>query len=347
MRYILAVVALFTVCCAGCTMFGPPMGAYQRDMPRWNVTEDKSKTRQADSTGKPTTGKVLHWTATEARNKARQADSTGKPAPSEMGAGAGTGAQPVKKPEAKPFVRRVSATEKKRNPKGSTNRKTETELLTHSQWLRRMEEAKSTNQKAKPELLPRRFSVGPSMGNVYGKKGRVVKGLSGTEFQDGMLWGFSATYFPAMRKIAWDSLFNTRYGIEMRLEDYELTLFRSNLKVGRLHTTSVVFGLRLFQMPEKDRVFGFHLDFGIGWGATYFKESSGTNVDISTETATIFALGAGLDLTFAPDSCVSLDFKFEQISMVLEWVENGTLVPGANRLDADNTRLVISLRFFF
>jgi hypothetical protein len=159
-----------------------------------------------------------------------------------------------------------------------------------------------------------------------------------------------------MRKIDLSPHFITRYGIEMRIEDHALMLTDNGMHLGRVHTTSTVFVFKLLQMPEEGNIFGFHFDLGMGWGSTWFDRDSmlkqddlanGRRTSISTDTAMISTIGAGVDLSVSPDACVSLDLRYEDVPIPVKWSVNGVYDTDIKRFNAGSTRLILSFRYFF
>lgn len=209
----------------------------------------------------------------------------------------------------------------------------------------------------KPAAIhPQRIAVGLSIGNVYGTHGEAVEELRDSEFENGMLVGANIAYIPEIKETRWSNYFITRYGIELRVEEHHMMLSDRGLNLGELHTNSAVIAFRLYQEPKEGNVFGFHLDLGLGWGSTYFLKDDMLKQDdidnsrytqINPGAAQILAFGGGLDLYIAPDTCISLDLRYEDVYVPLKWKENSTYITQRDRLNAGSDRLVITLRKFF
>jgi outer membrane protein W len=120
--------------------------------------------------------------------------------------------------------------------------------------------------------------------------------------------------------------------------------------------TSAVFAFKFFQTPERDNIFGFHCDLGLGWGWTWFERDDMLKQDdiinsrrtsISVDMAMIFAFSVGVDLKIAPDACVSLDFRYEDVDVPARWSENAVYRRDVDRFDASSGQLILSFRWFF
>jgi hypothetical protein len=212
--------------------------------------------------------------------------------------------------------------------------------------------------RAPEKIVPQepRFYAGFSFGNIYGNKGEAVDDERDTDFDNGTLIGAQIGFLPRMPKTIQSPYFETRYGIELRLQEHSMKLDWDGLKIGDVHVNSAVFAFKLFQMPRKDGVFGFHLEAGMGWGTTWFEKDSMLKQDdvdhsrhtkIDVESATVFALGAGADLYVAPDACVTLGFRFQALDIPVKWSVNGAYDREKERLNASSGQVILSFNFFF
>lgn len=205
-------------------------------------------------------------------------------------------------------------------------------------------------------IMPRRMAVGFSLGNVYGNKGYAVGGVRETDFENGMLVGASFLYVPAMKETRFSPNFITRYALEARIEDHGMMLNENGLDLGKVYTTSAVFLFKLLQEPVEGGIFGFHFDIGMGWGSTWFEKDNmlkqddidnGRYTKISTDRAMIFTFGAGADLVIAPDAAVSLDLRYQDISIPVKWSQTGVYRMDVEELNANSAQVVLTFRYFF
>ena len=187
-------------------------------------------------------------------------------------------------------------------------------------------------------------------------KGEAIDDERDTDFENGTLFGMQIGFLPRMPKTIQSPYFETRYGIELRVQEHALTLDWDGLNVGDVHVNSAMFAFKLFQMPKKDGVFGFHLEAGMGWGTTWFEKDDmlkqddvdhGRHTKIDVSNASIFAFGAGADLYVAPDACVTLGFRFQILDIPVKWSVDGVYDRNKERLNASNGQVYLSFNFFF
>jgi hypothetical protein len=201
-----------------------------------------------------------------------------------------------------------------------------------------------------------RFYAGFSFGNVYGNRGEAIDGEHNTDFDSGTLIGAQIGFLPRMAKTIQSPYFETRYGIEFRLQEHSMKLDWDGLDIGDVHVNSAVFAFKLFQTPKQDGVFGFHLEAGMGWGTTWFDKDDmlkqddidhGRHTRIDVDSTTIFAFGAGADLYISPEACVTLGFRFQLLDIPVKWSVDGVYDRKIERLNASNGQVFLSFNFFF
>ncbi len=201
-----------------------------------------------------------------------------------------------------------------------------------------------------------RFYAGFSFGNIYGNRGEAIDNERDTDFENGRLLGLQIGFMPRMPKTIQSPYFETRYGLELRVQEHSMTLDWDGLNAGDVHVNSAVFAFKLFQMPKDDGVFGFHFEAGMGWASTWFDKDDmlkqddidhGRHTKIDVDGGTIFTFGVGADLYVAPDACVTLGFRFQLLDIPVKWSVNGVYDRKIEWLNASNGQITLSFNFFF
>ncbi len=211
-------------------------------------------------------------------------------------------------------------------------------------------------ERSGPPCFSELICVGLSLGAVYGTNSEAVDNFRNSEFEDGTIMGAELTYIIPTWPQGPAFGFVSRFGVELRVEDYSMLLSENGFKFGTLRITSGVVALKFLEMPVEGSRFGFHFDIGFGWGTTSFSKHrmletddllTGNYTDISAGDAGVFVGGAGLDFYVAPDTCVSLELRFAGVAVPAEWVENGFVRPDVDIFNASYRHLGLVIRHFF
>jgi hypothetical protein len=198
------------------------------------------------------------------------------------------------------------------------------------------------------------FIAGFGLGTLAGVSTEAVDSYPDTEFEGGTLFTGSLVFlFPDYRE---NYRFMTRYGVELRFDNYDLLLSENAFDFGRLTISSVTAAFKFYQLPVPGSAVGFHFDAGIGIGGTSFSKdsellaeevSTGVYRDIDVGASASLVFGGGLDIFIGPNAFLTIDLRFADTYVPVDWYENGILRGDVDWFDASTLQFVVGLSFIF
>ncbi len=198
------------------------------------------------------------------------------------------------------------------------------------------------------------FIAGFGLGALAGVSAEAVDGYHDTEFDGGTLFTGSLVFlFPNYRE---NYMFMTRYGVELRFDNYDLGLSEDSFDFGDLNVSSLTAAFKFYQLPMPGSAVGFHFDVGLGVGTTSFSKdsdlladeaSTGVYRDIDVGAAVSLVFGGGVDILVGPNAFVNIDLRFADTYVPVNWYENGVLRGDVDWFDASTLQLVVGLSFIF
>ena len=198
------------------------------------------------------------------------------------------------------------------------------------------------------------FIAGIGLGALTGVSTEAVDNFPDTEFTGGTLVTGSLVFlFPDYRE---NYMFMTRYGVELRFDNYDLHLSEDNFNFGDLNISSVTAAFKFYQLPVPGSAVGFHFDAGLGIGGTSFSKdselladeaSTGIYRDIDVGAAVSLVFGGGVDIFVGPNAFLTADIRFADTYAPVDWYENGVLRGDVDWFDASTLQFVVGLSFIF
>lgn len=198
------------------------------------------------------------------------------------------------------------------------------------------------------------FIAGFGLGSLAGVSTEAVDNYPDTEFQGGTLFTGSIVFlFPDYRE---NYSFMTRYGVELRFDNYDLLLSEDNFDFGSLTISSVTAAFKFYQLPVPGSAVGFHFDAGLSIGGTSFSKdsellaeeiSTGIYRDIDVGASASLVFGGGVDIFIGPNAFLNIDLRFADTYVPVNWYENGILRGDVDWFDASTLQFVIGLSFIF
>lgn len=198
------------------------------------------------------------------------------------------------------------------------------------------------------------FIAGIGLGTLAGVSTEAVDNFPDTEFDGGTLVSGSLVFlFPDYRE---NYRFMTRYGVELRFDNYDLRLSEDSFDFGDLTISTVTAAFKFYQLPVPGSAVGFHFDAGIGIGGTSFSKdselladeaSTGIYRDIDVGACASLVFGGGIDIFVGPNAFLTVDVRFADTYAPVNWYENGVLRGDVDWFDASTLQFVVGVSLIF
>lgn len=161
------------------------------------------------------------------------------------------------------------------------------------------------------------FSIGGFGGFVHSMSTGGVKENQDTEWETGSAFGGSIMY-----------RLTNGLMLELLFEQFEMGLEEKGNKIGTIKATPVLIMIGYQGFPKKQKGLAFHATIGGGIASSDFEKgdlvkdlenTSGGNIDISTDSAFMFEIGAGMDYFFTKNIALTLDGRVLTGVIDSEW----------------------------
>jgi opacity protein-like surface antigen len=188
-----------------------------------------------------------------------------------------------------------------------------------------------------------KFSVGVIGGGAWSTADNAIWGRSGTNFESAAVYGGRLMYW-----------FPQQIGLELAVDRIALDVKDSGRDVGTLSLTPVMLVVKAQGMPRGGTGFTGHLEIGGGLNFTDFDENPsgdelGFPYTIETETAFVYAIGAGADYFLSEHFSLSLDGRW--MGGEVDSVRKTEEVTGTRKDDLTffiyNLELLMGVRYWF
>jgi hypothetical protein len=193
-------------------------------------------------------------------------------------------------------------------------------------------------------------------GYPIGMASEAMQDFPDTELLGRVLVGANLTFILPGNPADISFGYTTRYGIQLRLENYSMKLVEDYNWLALFDINAITASFQVLQLPNKGRTVGFHGDIGLGW--SFISASRGRNLkqmdeffgdytDISADDTFTISFGGGIDFYLSREVFLAFDCRYVYMSVWTDWTVNGVPIFGIDVMNADTiqTCLSIGVRF--